>query len=116
MSEHYPALRMFIDGAWCAGETRRTAPVIDPATEQVIGQVPLATTADLDRALAAADAGFRVWRDTPIARRSTILHAAADLLTSRAEEIARIMTLEEGKPLRESRGEVLRVADAMRWE
>ena len=111
----YPAVRMYIAGEWCQGGTGRTAPIVNPATEEVIGEVPLATTADLDRALAAADEGFRVWRATPIARRTAILHAAADLIAERAPEIGRVSTLEQGKPLAESTGEARRTADTLGW-
>ncbi|MFD7691063.1 NAD-dependent succinate-semialdehyde dehydrogenase [Streptomyces sp. NPDC059781] len=111
----YPAVRMHIAGEWCQGGTGRTAPIVNPATEEAIGEVPLATTADLDRALAAADDGFRSWRDTPIATRMAILHEAADLLTERAAAIGRTMTLEQGKPLAEATGEARRVAGTLRW-
>ncbi|MET7942747.1 NAD-dependent succinate-semialdehyde dehydrogenase [Streptomyces sp. NPDC005302] len=111
----YPAVRMHIAGEWCAGGTGRTAPVVNPATEKVIGAVPLATTADLDRALDAAATGFLAWRDTPVARRTAVLHTAADLLTRRAAEIGRVMSLEQGKPLAEAAGEARRVADTLRW-
>ncbi|MFJ6892909.1 NAD-dependent succinate-semialdehyde dehydrogenase [Streptomyces hokutonensis] len=115
-SDHgYPAVRMYIAGEWCQGGTGRTAPIVNPATEKVIGDVPLATTADLDRALDAATEGFRTWRSTPIAKRSAILHAAADLITERAPEIGRIMAQEQGKPLREGTTEALRTADTLRW-
>ncbi|XUL93345.1 NAD-dependent succinate-semialdehyde dehydrogenase [Streptomyces galilaeus] len=115
-SDHgYPAVRMYIAGEWCQGGTGRTAPIVNPATEKVIGDVPLATTADLDRALDAATEGFRTWRNTPIAKRSAILHAAADLITERAPEIGRIMAQEQGKPLREGTTEALRTADTLRW-
>ncbi|WP_405009106.1 NAD-dependent succinate-semialdehyde dehydrogenase [Kitasatospora sp. NBC_01539] len=112
----YPALRLYIAGEWCEGETGRTTEVVNPATEQVIGHVPLATTADLDRAAAAAAAGFETWRSTPIAQRTAILHRAADLLVSRAAEVGRIMTLEQGKPLAEAANEARRVAGALRWD
>ncbi|MEU6141973.1 NAD-dependent succinate-semialdehyde dehydrogenase [Streptomyces sp. NPDC047081] len=111
----YPAVRMYIAGEWCQGGTGRTAPIVNPATEEVIGEVPLATTADLDRALEAAEKGFRTWRNTSVAKRTQILHAAADLLTERAAEVGRIMTLEQGKPLAEAAGEARRVADTLRW-
>lgn len=110
-----PAVRMYIAGEWCQGGTGRTAPIVNPATEEVIGHVPLATAEDLDRALEAADEGFRAWRDTSVARRSQILHTAADLLTERAAEVGRIMTREQGKPLAEATGEARRVADTLRW-
>ncbi|MFG3248694.1 NAD-dependent succinate-semialdehyde dehydrogenase [Streptomyces sp. NPDC048187] len=115
-TEHgYPAVRMYIAGEWCQGGTGRTAPIVNPATEEVIGEVPLATTADLDRALDAATEGFRIWRGTPIAERTRILHAAADLIAERAADIGRVMTREQGKPLRESTGEARRTAETLRW-
>ncbi|MFJ9896322.1 NAD-dependent succinate-semialdehyde dehydrogenase [Streptomyces sp. NPDC091280] len=115
-SDHgYPAVRMYIAGEWCQGGTGRTAPIVNPATEKVIGDVPLATTADLDRALEAATEGFRAWRATPVARRSAILHTAADLITERAAGIGRIMAQEQGKPLQEGTTEALRTADTLRW-
>ncbi|MFF0697938.1 NAD-dependent succinate-semialdehyde dehydrogenase [Streptomyces tendae] len=111
----HPAVRMYIAGEWCQGGTGRTAPIVNPATEEVIGEVPLATTADLDRALDAATEGFRIWRGTPIAERTRILHAAADLIAERAADIGRVMTREQGKPLRESTGEARRTAETLRW-
>lgn len=112
----YPDLRMYIAGRWCEGGTGRSAPVFNPATESVIGAVPLATIDDLDRAIEAAVTGFDTWRDMPIARRNAILHDAADRLTAKCDTVARIMTAEEGKPFAEARGEVLRVADTLRWD
>ncbi|GGL66274.1 NAD-dependent succinate-semialdehyde dehydrogenase [Streptomyces fumigatiscleroticus] len=111
----YPAVRMYIAGEWCQGGTGRTAPIVNPATEEVIGEVPLATTADLDRALDAAEAGFTVWRNTPVERRTAILYAAADLIGERAAEIGRIMAQEQGKPLREGTNEARRTANTLRW-
>ncbi|MFJ4620877.1 NAD-dependent succinate-semialdehyde dehydrogenase [Streptomyces sp. NPDC088812] len=111
----YPAVRLYIAGEWCQGGTGGTAPIVNPATEEVIGEVPLATPADLDRALDAAAEGFEIWRATPVAERTAILHAAADLLTERAAEVGRIMTLEQGKPLAEATGEARRVAGTLRW-
>ncbi|MEU4557658.1 NAD-dependent succinate-semialdehyde dehydrogenase [Actinoplanes sp. NPDC023936] len=107
-------MNLYIDGEWIS--STRSAPVINPATEEVVGQVPLATIDDLDRAVAAAVRGGRVWRDTPIADRTRILLTAAGLLASRADRVARVMTTEQGKPLAEARGEVLRVAGALRWD
>jgi succinate-semialdehyde dehydrogenase/glutarate-semialdehyde dehydrogenase len=112
----YTALGMYIDGAWCGGSDGRTAPVLNPATEEILGQVPLASIADLDRALAAAVRGFATWKAMPIARRVTILHDAADRLSARADQVGRVMTLEQGKPFAEGRGEALRVAGTLRWD
>lgn len=110
----YPELGLYIDGTW--RQSPRTAPVLNPATEEVLGHVPLAGSKDLDDALAAAEKGFAVWRAIPIADRVAILHRAADLLTGRADRVGRIMTLEQGKPYQEARGEALRVANALRWD
>ena len=116
MTDQYTELGMYIGGAWCSGGAAQSAPVLNPATEDVLAEVPLATTGDLDRAVEAAVAGFRTWRAMPIARRVAILHDAADRLTAKAGHVGRVMTLEQGKPLKEARGEVLRVADTLRWD
>ncbi|WP_329577898.1 NAD-dependent succinate-semialdehyde dehydrogenase [Streptomyces sp. NBC_01361] len=111
----YPAVRLYIAGEWRDADDGRTAPVVNPATEETIGAVPLATTADLDDALEAAADGFRTWRRTPVAQRTAILRKAADLITERAPKIGRVMTLEQGKPLKEGTGEAARTADTLRW-
>jgi succinate-semialdehyde dehydrogenase/glutarate-semialdehyde dehydrogenase len=111
----YDQLYLFIDGAWLAAASRDTAPVINPATGAALGRLPLATAADLDLALTAADRGFEVWRRTVPAERSRILRNAAALMRERSEHIATQLTLEEGKPLAESRDEVLRAAEYFEW-
>jgi succinate-semialdehyde dehydrogenase/glutarate-semialdehyde dehydrogenase len=116
MAAPYPTVMMFIDGAWTNGSTEASEPILNPATDEVLGQVPHASTADLDRALQAAHKGFRVWRDTPVEARTRILRQAAALLRQRAPDIAQIMTLEQGKPRSESMGEVVRVAAAIEWD
>jgi len=105
----YPTLHMLIDGERVAPGHRRTHEVLNPATAEVLGQLPLADTADLDRALDAAKRGFRIWRDASPQQRATVLSGAARLMLERQEQIARIATLEEGKTLPESRMEVLMV-------
>lgn len=110
----YPDLQLFVDGAWRSADT--TLDVVDPATEQIIGRLPVATTADLDDALAAAAAGFRVWSRTPPRDRADLIRAAAALMRERQEEIARSITLEHGKPLRESRLEVIRGCEFFEWD
>ncbi|RQS58328.1 NAD-dependent succinate-semialdehyde dehydrogenase [Burkholderia sp. Bp8986] len=111
----YDALHLFINGEWIGASERETAPVINPATQIEIGRVPLATAADLDRALQVTAQAFDVWRNTVPAERARILKRAAELMRERAEHIATVMTLEEGKPLAESRDEVLRAADYFEW-
>jgi succinate-semialdehyde dehydrogenase/glutarate-semialdehyde dehydrogenase len=111
----YQNTQLFIDGAWQPALSGRTIDVLDPATEEVIGTVAHAGTEDLDRALAAAERGFRAWRRTSAFERSKVMRKAADLLRSRVDEIARLMTLEQGKPLAEARMETLGAADTIDW-
>jgi succinate-semialdehyde dehydrogenase/glutarate-semialdehyde dehydrogenase len=79
---------------------------VNPADGEILGQLPLADAADLDRALDAAQRGFRIWRDAPPLKRAAVLSGAARLMLERQEQIARIATLEEGKTLPEARIEV----------
>ena len=99
-------LALHIDGEWIAAGDRDTHRVVDPATGDALGELPLATAADLDSALDAAARGYHLWRGMAIDARATILAGAARLLRERAEVIATIATLEQGKPIAESRAEV----------
>jgi succinate-semialdehyde dehydrogenase/glutarate-semialdehyde dehydrogenase len=116
MSTAYPDIQMYIDGAWTKGSSGAESTVINPADEMVIGSVPHASPADVDAALAAAERGFPVWRDTPIGERTRILKEAARILRSRAQDIGRWMTMEQGKPLPEAAGEASRVAGTLEWD
>lgn len=107
MAHTYPALHMMIDGERVAGGGRRAFAVLNPATGAIIGELPLADIADLDRALAAAGRGFARWRNSSAAQRAAVLEGAARLLEERKEEIAHIATLEQGKTLAETRIEVM---------
>ncbi|WP_348625757.1 NAD-dependent succinate-semialdehyde dehydrogenase [Rhizobium sp. LC145] len=111
----YPNVKLFINGEWRNAIGGETIPVIDPATEEVIGQIAHARKADLDLALEAAAKGFKVWRETSAFERSKIMRKAADLLRSRAETIAVMMTREQGKPLAQSKMEVMGAADTIDW-
>ena len=111
----YPDTQLFIDGTWRAAREGTTIPVIDPATEEVIGQVAHARTADLDDALAATLRGFETWRKTSAFDRSKLMRRAAEILRERADTIAPMMTREQGKPLSQARMEVLGAADTIEW-
>lgn len=111
----YPNTRLFIDGHWCDATGGRTIAVIDPATGLTIGTVAHADRADLDAALAAAERGFAVWRKTSAYDRAKLMRKAADLLRARVEDIALVMTRENGKPLAQSRIETLAGADIIDW-
>jgi succinate-semialdehyde dehydrogenase/glutarate-semialdehyde dehydrogenase len=103
----YPDLCMVIDGESVAAGDRRTFTVRNPATGDALGEVPLADAADLDRALDTAGRGFRIWRDSTPQQRAAVLQGAARLMLERADDLARIATLEEGKPFAEARIEVM---------
>jgi succinate-semialdehyde dehydrogenase / glutarate-semialdehyde dehydrogenase len=109
----YPDLQLHIAGEWKSADGD---PVINPADESVLATVPHATRADLDRALSAAQEGFRVWRRTSPAKRAQIIIKAASLMRERMEEMAVSMTLEQGKTLRESRLEVQRGCEILEWD
>ncbi|GAA4034956.1 NAD-dependent succinate-semialdehyde dehydrogenase [Sphingomonas rosea] len=98
-------LKLFIDGAWRQGEGDR-APVINPATGGTIAELPLASTAELDEALEAANRAWPAWRATDVETRGAILHKAAALMRERAPAIGMMLTQEQGKPLQEAVGEV----------
>lgn len=111
----YPNISLFVDGAWLPALAGRTLPVVNPASGEVIGSVAHAERADLDRALEAAERGFRTWRKVSAFERAQVMRKAADLLRRRADAIARLLTMEQGKPLPEARGEVLAGADVIDW-
>ena len=111
----YADLGLFIGGEWLGTGGRQSSPVVNPATEEVIGHVPHASKADLDRALAAAQEGFKTWRAVFPDERGRILKRAADLLRERKEEIARIATTESGKVIHETRIEVMMSANIFEW-
>ncbi|HAE45918.1 MAG: NAD-dependent succinate-semialdehyde dehydrogenase [Tistrella sp.] len=111
----YPNTSLFIDGTWAPGSTGKDEAVLNPATAEEIGRVAHASTGDLDRALEAAARAFRTWRKVSPYDRSKVMRKAADLLRERADTIARIMTMEQGKPLAEAKVETLAAADLIDW-
>ena len=111
----YPSTQLLIDGQWCDASDGRTLAVSNPASGAEIGRVAHAGRADLDRALAAAEKGFAVWRNMPAIERAKLMRGAAVLLRERADAVARMMSQEQGKPLAEAKGEVLGAADTIEW-
>jgi succinate-semialdehyde dehydrogenase/glutarate-semialdehyde dehydrogenase len=111
----YSDVLLFIDGQWTKAAGGRTIPVVNPATGEPIGSVAHADKSDLDRALEAADKGFRAWRKVSAFDRSKLMRKAADLLRQRVDAIAPLLTLEQGKPLGDSKGETLAGADVIDW-
>jgi succinate-semialdehyde dehydrogenase/glutarate-semialdehyde dehydrogenase len=111
----YSDVSLFIDGTWTKAAGGRTIAVVNPASGEHIGTVAHADRADLDRALEAADKGFRAWRKVSAFDRSKIMRKAANLLRDRADAIAPLLTLEQGKTLPEAKGETLAGADVIDW-
>ncbi|MFK3797128.1 NAD-dependent succinate-semialdehyde dehydrogenase [Pseudomonas sp. NPDC088444] len=106
---------LFIDGQWSGANSKRSAPIYNPANGEEIGRVPFAEREDLDRALEAAQRAFLKWRLVSSAERSDILRRAAAQMRQRNEEIAQAITREQGKPLYEARMEASSAADHTEW-
>jgi succinate-semialdehyde dehydrogenase / glutarate-semialdehyde dehydrogenase len=115
MNAGYPDTLLLIDGDWTKATGGRTIPVPNPATGDTIGSVAHANRADLDHALEAAEKGFHVWRKISAHDRAKLMRKAAGLLRDRADAIARVMTMEQGKPLAEAKMETLAGADVIDW-
>ena len=112
---NYPDVLLHIDGQWRKSRSGESLPVLNPATEEQIGTVAHARKADLDEALAAAEKGFSQWRKVSAFERSGIMRKAANLVRERADDIARVLTMEQGKVLAEAKMEVLSGADVIDW-
>lgn len=115
MSFDYPALELLVAGRWVGAAGRGTVPVHNPATGAVLGELPCATKADLDEALAAAARGFSVWRRMSANDRARLLRRTADRMRERREYLATLVTLELGKPIAEARLEIEQAAGMFEW-
>ena len=112
--DSYGDTRLFIRGQWRDGGGG-SGEVINPASGESIGRFAVADARDLEDAVSAAVDGFAVWRATPAAERGAVITAAAALMDARLDDIARVITLEQGKPLAESRLELARAVDTIKW-
>ena len=110
----YPDLALYIGGEWRT--STNVLPVINPSTEEVIGQLPVASESDLRAATEAAVAGFAVWQRTPPRERADLILEAAQLMRTRQDEIAHAITLEHGKPFEQARLEVIRGCEFFEWD
>jgi aspartate-semialdehyde dehydrogenase len=105
----------YIDGRWCSAASGATIEVTDPATGEIIGRVPDMGVAETREAIAAADAAFKPWRALLPQQRAKTLRAWHDLILENREDLAVLITLEQGKPLAESRGEIDYAASFVEW-
>lgn len=111
----YDQFGLFIDGRWRAKGGAGTIEVSDPATGETIGSTPAASVSDVEEAIASAEKGLKAWRSTQAWARADMLHAVASNMQARAEEAARRITLETGKPIAQSRREWGLSVDQFRW-
>ena len=105
----------YIDGAWVEADSRARNPVDNPGNGSVVGHVPNMSTAETKRAIAAAEAALPAWRALPAKERSKILRKWYDLIVANADDLALLLTTEQGKPLAEAKGEILYGASFVEW-
>src|SRR6188474_45223 len=105
----------YVDGAWVGGRSGATIPVDDPATGVVIGTVPRLSGIETREAIDAAARAFPAWRKKTAKERAAVLRRWFELMIASQDDLARLMTLEQGKPLTESRGEVAYAASFLEW-
>jgi succinate-semialdehyde dehydrogenase/glutarate-semialdehyde dehydrogenase len=105
----------YIDGLWCDADSGQTTPVINPADGEQIGAIPRMGQTEARRAIDAANAAWGPWRKKTAAERGAILRRWSDLILANADDLARIMTREQGKPLAESKGEIGYAASFIDW-
>ena len=105
----------FVAGQWCDADNQNTSNIYNPATQEIIGTVPNMGKAEAERAIQAAATGWTVWKNKTAKERSTILKKWFDLMVAHADEVAFILTSEQGKPLAEARGEILYAASFVEW-
>src|SRR3981189_3836534 len=107
---------LYIGGQWSWGSGTQKKPILDPATEGVIGHLPDGNAEHIDGALNAAAAGFQAWRKVQPWDRSEKLRKVSELLRQRIDELAVVMSTESGKPLVESRGEWIPCPEQFQWD
>lgn len=105
----------FIDGQWCDADDASTVDVVNPATGERLGTVPHMGQAETKRAIDAANAAWPAWRKKTAKERSAILRRWNDLMLANADDLALIMTAEQGKPLAEAKGEITYAASFIEW-
>ena len=111
----YEKFGQFIDGKWQQAEKKETYDVINPATEEVIGKASKASSIEVQKALKSAEKGLEIWKNTSPWERSKILRKISELIRKKTDILSKWLTLEVGKPITESPGEVGGAADIFEW-
>ena len=109
------AQQAYVDGAWIDADSGATFAVVNPATGETIANVPRCGVEETRRAIAAAERALPAWRARPAKERALVLRRLADLMLARQEELAVLLTTEQGKPLAEARGEIAYAASFLEW-
>src|SRR5437868_12790396 len=107
--------RMYIDGKWSQADNGKTLGVINPATVEVLEEIAYGGRAETRRALEAAHRAMPAWMKQSAWERAKVLKKTAELMRERVDSIARTLTMEQGKPLAESKAEILHSADTFEW-
>lgn len=105
----------YINGHWCDADDGATFTVTNPATDDNLGTAPRMGEAETRQAIDAAHAAFPAWRDLPAAQRAALLETWYDLMMEHQDDLGRLMTLEQGKPLAEAKGEIAYAASFLKW-
>ena len=100
--------KLLINGQFVESETQQWQDIVNPATQDVVGRVPMATAQEVDAAIAAAQAAFATWRETSIQSRMRIMLKLQDLIRAKMKEIAQVLTAEQGKTLADAEGDIQR--------
>ena len=105
----------YIDGVWCDADNKATLKVLNPASSEMLGTVPSMGSSETCRAIEAANSAWKGWREKTAQERSALLRRWNDLLLKNQEDLALLMTVEQGKPLNEARGEIKYAASFIEW-
>ena len=105
----------YIDGQWIAADQKNSLPVTNPATGEVVGHVPMISSAQVEQAVEAAETALATWKQTTAKERSVLLRKWFNLMIEHQEDLAVILSTEQGKPLTESRGEIAYGASFIEW-
>ncbi len=111
----YIQLALHIDGEWLTSASGGSQSVSNPENDSVLGELPLAGIPELDRALASAARGFKIWKRTSAHDRYTLLRKVAQIVRDRHELMGQVMSLDQGKPLAEAIMEAKAAADHIEW-
>lgn len=103
-----PTVKLLIDGEFVESRSSEWREVVNPATQEVLARVPMATAGEVEQAIAAAQAAFRTWRKTPIGARARVFLKYQQLIRENMPELAAVLTAEQGKTLADAQGDVFR--------